>query len=165
MKEIPLTQGKVTIIDDDMINRVSYFKWYTIKKSRRVGDAYYVVTSFGKKRRHLSMHRLIMGNICDEFNVDHINGNGLDNRRENLRICTNSQNAMNRRKLLGCSSIYKGVFYQKRLKKWAARYKINGVRTVIGYFDNEEGAALAYNKAVKIHFGEFALLNTIKKVA
>jgi hypothetical protein len=112
------------------------------------------------------MHRLLVEvNLGQE--VDHINGNGLDNRKENLRVCTKSQNLGNQKKTklyggVATSSKYKGVSWDKRVQKWVAKIGINGKRVYLGLFEDEEKAAEAYNKAALEYFGEFALLNATK---
>jgi hypothetical protein len=89
--------------------------------------------------------------------VDHINGNGLDNRDENLRLATNSQNQMNSRKRSGTSSRYKGVSLQR--KRWRAQIKLDGKLIYLGMFDTEEQAAMAYDYAAIELFGEFSRIN------
>jgi hypothetical protein len=89
--------------------------------------------------------------------VDHINGDTLDNRRANLRVCTKSENNRNRRKLHPTTSRFKGVY--KNTKPWIALIECNGKQFVLGRFASEEEAALAYDKAAKEHFGSFARLN------
>lgn len=106
------------------------------------------------------LHRLIMEPGYD-MEVDHINHNVLDNRRENLRLCTREQNLMNRRKNKKSSSQFKGVSFYRPLNKWKAQIKINHKKIHIGYFENEIDAAKAYNKAAILYFGDFAYLNNI----
>lgn len=89
---------------------------------------------------------------------DHINGNKLDNRRCNLRICTPHQNNLNRPNVTGK---YKGVYWCKRLKKWMAQIMIGERNKYVGSFPNEEEAAFAYNEAAKKYHGEFARLNVL----
>ena len=117
----------------------------------------YAVSSM---KPNIRMHGLITG--CDEsLCVDHINHNKLDNRRVNLRTCTISQNQMNRQPSKGKSSKYKGVSYDKRRKCWAVGFEKDNQRYFVGRFQEEDEAAIAYNKAVlKIH-GDFALLNAV----
>lgn len=98
------------------------------------------------------MHRLILNNPP---RVDHFNSDGLDNRRENIRACTASQNMFNRRKQAG-SSQFKGVSWYKRHGKWVAKLRCHGKDYFLGYFTDEKEAALAYQAAAKELFGEFA---------
>ena len=113
MKKITLTQGKETIVDDDDYEILMEHKWYAHKSSRKK-DKFYAermapVDSNGKQKI-IHIHRVII-NAPKGMQVDHINGNPLDNRRENLRICTNQQNGMNRGKPKDNTSGYKGVTY------------------------------------------------------
>ena len=103
------------------------------------------------------MHRLIM-DAQERQEIDHADGNGLNNQKDNLRFCTHSQNHMNRKPTKG-SSKYKGVSWHKAAKKWNARITLNKKTVSIGYFDSEIIAAKAYDeKAIEL-FGEFAKLN------
>lgn len=108
------------------------------------------------------MHRLILGTSVG-MEVDHVNGDGRDNRRVNLRLATHSQNMANQRKRRdGISSRYKGVWYERRRKRpWRAKIKVRGRQVNLGYFETEEEAAYAYNLAALEHFGGFARLNEI----
>ena len=105
------------------------------------------------------MHRVIIDAPVG-FVVDHINHNGLDNRKANLRLATYAQNARNSiRSKAKCSSGYRGVYYNKLTKKWRSSIFINNKRKQIGYFSDETQAARAYDKAAKKYFGQFANLN------
>lgn len=107
------------------------------------------------------MHRLIMRAKKGQI-LDHINGDRFDNRKENLRFCTNSQNLANRSKTSLNKSGYKGVtFIPGRLRPWRAVITYKGKYTNLGYFETKEQAALAYNKAAVKYFGEFARYNQI----
>ncbi len=152
--EIPLTQGKFAIVDDDD-EWIGKWKWYY--STHRGGRAERCFRTAGK-RNTLFMHRVIL-DAPDGLQVDHINHDGLDNRRSNLRLCTNAQNNMNRTKLEGCSSKYKGVSWHRQKMKWQARITLNGKLKHLGWFSSEEEAARAYDKAAKEHFGDFAKIN------
>ena len=102
----------------------------------------------------IKMHTLIIG-----LGADHINGDKLDNRRENLRHATNAQNNANRKKSEGTSSKYKGVRWDKSRSKWMAALEHNHKSRTLGRFDNEEVAARCYDLAASEVFGEFAKLN------
>ena len=158
MIEIPLTQGKVALIDDDMYDRVSRFNWIAHKNGRM----YYAESAFQVNLKFvtLSMHRLVMG--YPDGNIDHINHDGLDNRRENLRVCTVAQNGMNRQKNVNGSSKYRGVRYVGKVNRWRANIKLNGKKINVGSFLTEIEAALAWNKKALELFGEFANLNVIE---
>ncbi len=106
------------------------------------------------------MHRKII-NVPKDLQTDHINNNGLDNRKINLRLCTNSQNSQNRRHYTNKSSKYKGVSWHKFKKKWRAQIGLNKKRIHLGYFEAEKEAAKIYNKEAKELFGDFAYINSI----
>jgi hypothetical protein len=162
MKQIPLSQGKFAIVDDEDFERVIQFKWSYIG-----GYAKRAVVRNDGKRRLYPLHRFIMGlSPEDDLMVDHVNFDKLDNRKENLRVCTKGQNNYNhgpKDRLGKSTSKYKGVSYKPDLRyKWRARIGIDGVEHILGYFPTEEDAALAYNKAAVKFFGEFAWLNDVE---
>lgn len=156
VKEIPLTQGKVALVDDEDYERVIKYKWYACKNS----NTYYVKHTINHHSKFL-LHRFILGVKSNE-QVDHINNNGLDCRRCNLRITTQSQNLMNAKKRPNTSSKYKGVNWCKQTHKWSAKIQVNGKRKHLGRFSNEDDAGKAYNEAAKKHYGEYARLNQIE---
>jgi len=104
------------------------------------------------------MHRLIL-NPPAGITIDHINGNGLDNRRENLRLAGRGQNQCNRGKQSNNTSGFKGVTWHKNLNKWEAGISISGKRYHVGFYKTPEAAARAYDDAAKKYHGEFARLN------
>jgi len=159
MKQIPLTQGKVALVDDADFEELNQWKWYAVWD----GWHWYAIRceQNGGRKQTIYMHRQIMGAARDQ-QIDHRNRTGLDNQRGNLRFCTTGQNAMNRKKRAGCSSRYKGVTWYKLYGKWMAYIKRRGKQTTLGYFDEELDAALAYNEAATEYFGEFARLNAIE---
>ncbi len=158
MKEIPLTQRKVSLVDDKYFEWLSKFKWYALKDA----NTFYVRRR--NKNKSDIMHRIIVEEhigrkLKPEEHIDHEDHNGLNNQINNLRVCTHRQNNMNREKLANCSSQYKGVSWNKYMKKWHALIQIEKKRKHLGYFNNEIEAAKAYDQSASEHFGEFANLN------
>jgi hypothetical protein len=158
-RRIPLTQGKYAIVDPEDYERLSKHKWHL----QRTKQMFYAVRrAKGHERTYgqtVWMHRYICPppeGMC----TDHINNNGLDNRKANLRIATAAQNARNRRKMaLKTSAKYKGVSYHAGQRKWCASIRVNGKYKYFGLFKNEIQAAKAYDKAAKKFHGAFAVLN------
>lgn len=111
----------------------------------------------GRTRRHTRLHRFLLA-PPSTMSVDHVNGDGLDNRRANLRLCTKSQNAQNTRRVKGRSA-FKGVVWDCVRSKWSARLKVGERRLMLGNFATEAEAAAAYDRAAREHFGEFACTN------
>ena len=148
---IPLTQGLYALIDGEDYEWLNRWKWHA---QRAKNDICYAV----RLERKISMHRIIT-NAPKNKQVDHINHNGLDNRRCNLRICTNSQNSQSRRLSLNKTSKYKGVMWDKRCKKWYVQITCFYKQAYLGRYDNEIEAAKTYDKKAKELFGEFALTN------
>lgn len=155
MKEIPLTQGKTAIVDDDMYEYLSQFRWYftgAYAASKSV-----ILSGGGHGAPKIYMHRLIM-RTPKGLEVDHIDGNGLHNWRSNLRNCTHAQNTVNRPMNLDKSG-FKGVYWHKRNQCWQAQIQKNKAIFWLGNFDDPEAAARAYDEKAKELFGEFARLN------
>lgn len=159
MKEIPLTQGFVALIDDEDVELVSRHKWFASRHGSRVYARTNVLDA-NSHRKTLPMHRLIM-NPGRGLDIDHINGNGIDNRRSNLRSCSRSRNKANAAAYANNRSGFKGVYWQKDVRKWRAQIRVMGRKLHLGLFDARQEAALAYNKAAVEHFGEFARLNEV----
>ena len=158
MVKIELTQGLTALVDDEDSERVLQYKWYP----NRNGNSIYALCNLGTWEGHQkqnSMHKLVFP-VPEGMLVDHINRNGLDNRKENLRVATKSQNAMNSDKTWGYSK-YRGVSWCKRKNKWRVAININQKQKHVGYFVDEREAALAYNAVATKLFGGFAGLNTI----
>lgn len=152
-KEIPITKGHVVLVSDDDFDQLSKFKWHFYK-------GYAARMSFLRlgKRRHIMMHQEIMGRV-QGMEIDHRNLNKLDNRRENLRICTHAQNNQNEDKQSRNTSGFKGVNWHKASRKWRASIRANNKQIALGVFDSPVEAAMAYDKAaVELH-GEFARTN------
>ena len=151
-KTIPLTRGYVATVDDADFERLAAKTWWTARRGRTV----YAICADGY------MHRIIMEPKPGQW-TDHINHDGLDNRRENLRLCTSSQNHQNQRKTRGTSR-YKGVSLY-RDGKWRAKIKKDGKQHSLGHFVNEDDAAKAYDRAAREMFGEYAHTNFGTEVA
>ena len=149
MKSIPLTQGKFAIVDDGDYDWLTQWKWCY--------DAGYAMRNiYSKTGRILKpMHALIM-ETPKGMDTDHINGDKLDNRRGNLRICTHAENMRNRGKQSDNESGYKGVMKHKNKGKWVANIVVSGKSIYLGIYDNPEKAARAYLLASKEYFGEFS---------
>lgn len=161
------TYGKHEIlIDREDFSFLKQYKWHLWKG--RTCNTLYARTNIKKpnnKRTVEYMHRIIMEYRkfdIREKSIDHIDGNGLNNIKRNLRTCTNKQNQQNRFSRKGRSK-YKGIYYHKHSKKWMVRVKYNGKVKFLGYFDNEIEAAKIYDNHAKELFGEFANLNFDEK--
>ena len=146
MKQIELTQDKFAIVDDNIYEELNQYKWYS-QKGRKTYYARRMLPRNNKKRAMISMHHMILGKPEKGFEIDHINGNGIDNRKCNLRFVTKRQNCQNR-KNVNDSSKYPGVYWYKQRKKWCARIFLNGKLNHIGYFKIELEAFDAYKNAV-----------------
>lgn len=157
MKEINLTNtNKVALVSDEDYEKVLLHNWY-VETNKYVRS----VTRFNR----VSLHRYILNLPPKTGIIDHIDGNTLNNTRENLRLVTRSQNQYNRRKgnttTSSKPSKYKGVFWYRSRRVWRSTIRANGKIHLVGQFDNEDDAARAYNiKAKELH-GEFACLNII----
>ena len=151
-KSITLTQGKSVLVDDEDFEKLNQHKWYYHQgyAFRKAGPRIFQVSIF--------MHREIM-QTPDGMETDHINGDSLDNRRENLRICTHAENLRNRKMNSGNKSGYKGVYWFSQRGKWRAAITLNGKNVHLGLFTDPADAAKAYDKAAQEHFGEFARTN------
>lgn len=164
MKHITLNSknndGKLLIVDDDMFDYMSKTSWHIDKNGYAVAyqkGSYTKINGIVKVIR-LKAHRVIT-NCPANMVVDHINGNKLDCRKENLRICTMAQNQMNKVKKATKPNSYKGVYFDKRRNHWYAMIGINRKMFRIGTFNSEIEAALSYDKRALELFGEFANLN------
>lgn len=162
-KFIKLNKDQYAIVDAEDSKELNKYNWF-LRLPTGSNTQYAQRNNWCKKsKKHLTplkMHRVIMNAQKDEI-VDHINGNGLDNRKSNLRICTTRQNNRNQRPQIGRSSKYKGVYWKKDRSKWRANIKTYGKSKHLGYFIEEVEAAKAYNKAALELFGEYSLLNEV----
>ncbi len=158
MKEIKLTQGKVALVDDEDYERVSALKWQARKtRSARNYYAYHAWKEEGRVR-HISMHRLILAAPIGA-DVDHRDGDGLNNRRSNIRLCTPTQNEMNKKPSSRNTSGYKGVSHYNKGPKWMAKLKVGNRKIRRFGFTSAEEAARAYDALAIEHYGEFAMTN------
>lgn len=156
MKEILLTQGCVAVVDDADFDAVNMFKWY----AQRIKKGFYAVRNIRKSDGswgRLYLHQFLSPGV--ELS-DHRDGNGLNNQRNNIRPATTIQNGQGfRRKKLGASSQFRGVWWNKRSNKWKSAIGVKGGPKYLGLFLLEKDAALAYDKAAREIFGEFATPN------
>lgn len=157
MKKLSLTQNRFALVDDQDYDWLMQWKWHALRQ--RTGN-WYAVRSEGKwpNRTLVYMHDAIMA-PPKGFRVDHRKGDGLDNRREMLRVCTNYQNNQNARKRKDNSSGYKGVTWNKVRRKYQARIQVNHKSMSLGYYDDPANAANAYDVAARKHFGDYARTN------
>lgn len=153
MALIKLTRGKHAIIDDEDLDRVRQHTWNCLKIgyaqcNRKTGE-------FAKTL----LHRFILN--YPKGNIDHVNGDKLDNRKINLRVATQSQNMANTGKRMTNKSGHKGVCWNKKYSKWEATLTKDYKHIFLGYFNEKLEASKAYNKGAVLHYGEFAQLNKI----
>lgn len=152
-KRIPLTRGKFAIVDDADHEWLSQYQWCALRNKHH----WYAITSQpGNNKKKIYMHRLIL-NAPKGLLVDHKNRDGLDNRRANIRLCTNSENMQNQGPRQRPNKTYKGI--SPKGNRWAATISLDGNRTYLGSFPTEADAARAYDRAASNAFGDFARLN------
>lgn len=149
MKEIPLTQGRIALVDDEDFEMLSQYKWHC-QICRRSEYA-----ARGIKGGKIYMHRVLFPQYKS---IDHIDGNGLNNQKANLREVNHNQNMHNRRSFVG-SSAFKGVYWNKSEKKWKVSIHFDGKRRGLGSYSDEIEAAKAYDAAAELFFGPYAKKN------
>jgi hypothetical protein len=157
MKEIILTQNKVALVDDEDYNELNKYNWCAYHDD----NMWYARrgTNRNKIQKTILMHREIL-NAPKGIMIDHINGDGLDNRKENIRLCNNLINGQNRHTVYGTSQ-YQGVYSPRNNKKWMSRITINKRLFYLGSFNSEKLAAIAYNIAALKYYGADAKINEI----
>lgn len=166
MKKIELTKGQYAKVDDDDYEWLSKYKWYfsngyATRYNGRIND----------KQNMVRMHREILsinGHVIDGKVIDHKDGDGLNNTKDNLRVCTQSQNAMNKENPSNNTSGYKGVSFSKLTNNWEAYITVRGKKLGLGYYNTPEEAAVAYDLAALDYYKEFAIVNfkdSFKKLA
>lgn len=148
MKEIPLSQNKIALVDDDDYKNLSIYKWSYMS----VG---YAVRQSKDTKKFITMHRQVI-NAPVGILVDHINMNKLDNRKKNLRLCNKSENMRNRSIPSNNTSGFKGVTFRKDTKKWGAQIKVNYKNINLGSYEKIKDAIKARVSADKKYHGEFA---------
>lgn len=171
MKEIIInskTYGqKKVLVDDEDYELVNKYKWNLDRVRSGDGMKFYAIHSMNKGRdetgefRYSSfkIHRLIFN--FPDYRIDHIDNDGLNNKRSNLRKATPSQNSANSTINIKSRTGYKGVTLRKDANKYAARIRVNGECICYGHFKTAKEAAKKYNEVAVIHFGEFAKLNIV----
>lgn len=148
MKEIPLTRGKVALVDDQDYERVAAYSWCAMPAP---GGLWYALTAHG-----ILLHRFLLDAPANKM-VDHVDRNGLNCQRYNMRLATNAENQHNAKKRTDNTSGYRGVWANKG--KWIASIKIEGKPCYLGRFNSPEEAARAYDAKARETRGEFARTN------
>lgn len=156
MKIIPLSQGLVAQVSDEDYDRLIQLNWYALEARH----GFRAATHINGENKHTYMHQFIL-DVSSLQRIDHIDGNGLNNQRENLRLCSNSQNIANSGPRSNNTSGYKGVYFCKCTNKWRAEIKVDGRKKCLGRYTTPEQAAEAYNKGAIQYFGEFGYQNKI----
>lgn len=158
-KTIKLTQGFEAIVDDEDYKYLSEGSW-CIQKYVTLNNTGIMYAKASKQGKVVTMHRYLL-KPPQGVSIDHINGNGLDNRRQNLRLCSKQGNAANRPKdrIKGATSKFKGVYKPKKYNKWISKITVDGKSIHLGVFEDEVAAAKAYDSAALKYFGTFAKKN------
>lgn len=156
---VQLTRGYEAVIDASDVGLADKYNWHSKIERRPDGSilAVYATSKVGiggRKQRTIRLHSIIL-TTPDGLRTDHIDGDGLNNRRENLRVATIAQNTHNQRRNIANTSGVKGVTWHKKCGKWMARIKAQGIRHHLGFFDSLEDAAAAYSSASATFHGAF----------
>lgn len=154
MAELRLPSGHIAIIDDVDLPLTHGYRWHADKRKNTI---YVRGRKIGFYRSGVYLHKVLTG----ADNTDHKDGNGLNNRRSNLRVCTQQQNCLNAGKKRR-GKRFKGVYFREDRQKWWAQLYVGGRSFFGGHHDTEESAALAYNNLAREHHGDFARLNEVR---
>ncbi len=155
--QIVLSCGAVTLVDDDIAAEFGHLKW-NLHPGNRTDYVSRQVYLPGRRCLRFKLHRVILDALPGQ-QVDHRDGDGLNNQRANLRAATIFQNASNKRKLEGFTSRFKGVSWSKTNGRWKVQIQHNNKNHHVGYFDDPIQGALAYDAQALSRFGEFACTN------
>lgn len=162
---LELSQGQKTIINTSDYDKIKNIRWFAYRS--RTAKTFYVIGNLPRrdhpegKQKGVKLHRFLFDLDDPKTTVDHKDGNGLNNIRENLRVCTQLQNSRNYPIPHNNTSGYKGVSWNKIRKKWQAKISVCGVRKSMGYYDDPKDAAIAYNHGALEYHNEFANLNVV----
>lgn len=157
-REVPLPGGLFALIDENDAAAVLRYRWHVMRRGHTHYAKYTLPWTPDGRRPALLMHRLILGATNDDL-VDHRDGNGLNNQRSNLRVCTAAENLRNARTRVDNASGLKGVGFDRRANRYHARIFLNGRTKHLGYFASAEEAHAAYCRAASDAFGDFARFN------
>lgn len=163
MKTIPLTRGKYAIVDDEDFDRLNRHKWQAVTMKFKESEVWYARRMTSLKdgpRKAVFMHREVTGAVMPMV-VNHRDFDGLNNQKSNLDVTSYSANARWKRKAPGTSSRFKGVTWNKSEGRWMTTIRFGGGSRTLGYFDDEEEAALMYDVAAQILFGDEAFINGV----
>jgi hypothetical protein len=162
MQKIKLTQDQYALVDNEDYTELSNYNWYA-SFDIDIKGYYATRVDYSKdKPERILMHRFVMNVLKGEY-IDHKNHKTLDNRKQNLRICSCSQNAMNRKGCKNTSSKFKGVTWDKKSNKWHVQIFVKGKQKYLGLFELEIEGAKIYNKYAKKYFGNYVFLNDVKQ--
>jgi hypothetical protein len=152
---VTLSNGGIALVDEADAARIAGRSWFGVRRGRERYAASYI------DGKQVLLHRHLLSGSCEGLVVDHINFDGLDNRRENLRCVSRLENGRRKRKPLSSIGSFKGVTRARR--KWMARIRVGARCFYLGSFDEPRKAAVAYNRVARRVFGPMALLNEIPK--
>jgi hypothetical protein len=151
--KLPLSKNKYALVDDEDYPKVSKHKWFVIQRGKSEHACRTVIENGNKRTEYL--HRALLNPNSNEV-VDHINGNGLDNQKANLRLCTKQQNSWNSDKNTKNVSGYKGVSFEKTTGKWRVRIRKDGKSYSYGLYEQAEEASKVYLEKAQELFGQYA---------